>query len=66
MPEKVHLIDKYNSTTFEFSCIVGMLQAKRGVMAKEEYERIQRFKKARSRSEQARLTLEQHVAEHGC
>lgn len=63
----MRLIDKYNSAASEFSRIVGIAQAKMGVMAKEEYERIQQFtEKARARSEHARLALERHVVKHGC
>jgi len=46
---------------------VGDLRQKIGTSAKDEYERLQRASdEARVKSEQSRLSLEQHVAAHRC
>lgn len=65
--EKANLLNDYDTAAAEFSRTVRVLNQKMGVMSKEEYVRILRFsEQARIRSEQARLALERHVAEHGC
>jgi hypothetical protein len=65
--EKARLATEYEVFTTKFSDAVAELRRKMGVSAKEEYERLDRAaNKARVKSEQARLALEQHIAAHGC
>jgi hypothetical protein len=50
-----------------FSDAVRELHWKNGTSPKAEYERLERaFGKARIKSEEARLALEQHIAGHHC
>jgi hypothetical protein len=65
--EKERLVSEYETTTSGFAASLTELQRRMGVCSKEEYERLHReVDEARVKSEQARLTLEQHVAAHGC
>jgi hypothetical protein len=53
--------------TFTFSEAVKELHQKIGTSPKEEYKRLERISnEARMKSEQTRLSLEQHVAAHHC
>lgn len=64
---KEHLAREYEAATNNFAAAVTELQHKTGISQKAEYERLQRLSdEARVKSEQARLALEQHIAEHGC
>ena len=65
--EKARLARVYESATGIFSDAVTELQQKIGVSARQEYERLNRnANEARLKSEQARLTLEKHIAAHRC
>ena len=65
--EKARLARVYESATGIFSDAVTELQQKIGVSARQEYERLNRnANEARLKSEQARLTLEKHLAAHRC
>lgn len=64
---KVRLTSKYQEATASFSAAVTELQRKIGISTKEHYEELGRMANdARVKSEQARLALEQHIAEHRC
>ena len=64
---KIRLASEYEAATAEFSRTVGELRRKIGTSTKEEYEQLSRLANdARRKSEQARLALEQHTAEHRC
>jgi hypothetical protein len=65
--EKKRLAAEYEATTARFAESVHELNRKMGTSPKSEYDRLQRASdEARVKSEQARLALEQHVADHGC
>jgi len=64
---KFGLITDYETATTVFSEAVTELRRRIGTSTKEEYDRIARdANDARVKSEQARLALERHVAEHRC
>jgi hypothetical protein len=66
-PEKVGLLGEYEAATRNFAESVGDLRQKIGTSVKDEYERLQRASdEARVKSEQSRLSLEQHIAAHRC
>jgi hypothetical protein len=65
--EKKRLTSEYESTTTKFSQAVAEPRRRMGTSSKEEYQRLDRAaNEARVSSEHARLTLEQHIAAHGC
>jgi hypothetical protein len=65
--EKGRLLRQYDDATLAFSNAVQELRRKIGTSPKDEYERLERIsKKARVKSEQTRLALEQHIASHRC
>ena len=64
---KVRLASDYEVATTAFSEAVTELRRKIGTSTKEDYEGLgRRANEARVKSEQARLALEQHLAEHHC
>ena len=64
---KFNLISDYEAATALFSEAVTELRRKIGTSTKEEYDRLAwAANDARVKSEQARLALEHHVAEHRC
>jgi hypothetical protein len=64
---KLRLTFQYEAATVSFSEAVTELRRKIGITTKEEYEQLGRMANdARVKSEQARLALEQHIAEHCC
>jgi hypothetical protein len=64
---KVQLTDQYEAAKALFSEAVTELRRRIGTSAKEDHDRLARAANdARFKSEQARLALEQHVAEHRC
>ena len=66
-PEKGRLGAEYEAAANGFAAAVTDLSRNMGVSAKAEYERLQRVAdEARIKSEQGRLTLEQHVTAHCC
>ena len=65
--EKRLLLKAYQLATASFSNQLTMLHERIGTTARDEYESLRRAVDAeRVRSEQARLALEHHVADHGC
>jgi hypothetical protein len=65
--EKARLMRDYDAATTKFSEAVSQLQQKLGTSTRAEYEGLQRISdEARARSEQARLTLDRHMAAHDC
>lgn len=65
--EKKRLAAEFEATTARFAESVRDLNRKMGTSPKSEYDRLERASdEARVKSEQARLALEQHVADHGC
>jgi hypothetical protein len=64
---KVRLASEYEAVTAAFSRAVAELRRNIGTSTKEQYENLSRLSNdARVKSEQARLALEQHTAEHRC
>jgi len=64
---KIRLISQYEEATTLFSEAVTELRRKIGISTREDYEQLgRRANDARVKSEQARLALEQHIAEHRC
>jgi hypothetical protein len=65
--EKRRLVDSYQQATANFSRQLTILNERLGTSPRDEYDSLRRAVDAeRVRSEQARLALEQHVADHGC
>ena len=65
--EKTRLAMEYEDATTGFSHAVTELRRKIGISTRENYEQLgRRANDARVKSEQARLALEQHIAEHRC
>jgi hypothetical protein len=65
--EKARLGRIYHVGTAGCSETVKELHRRMGTSPKEEYIRLTQISsEARLRSEQARLALEQHIADHGC
>lgn len=61
------LLDLYQKAVSRFSTTLEALQAAHATVSKQEYGRLYGYlEQARIASEQARLDLERHVAEHGC
>lgn len=64
---KVRLASEYDAATASFSGAIAELRRHIGTLTKEEYEQLgRRANDARVKSEQARVALEQHTAEHRC
>jgi hypothetical protein len=64
---KIRLTSQYEEATTLFSEAVTELRRKIGISTREDYEQLgRRANAARVKSEQARLALEQHIAEHRC
>ena len=64
---KIRLTSQYEEATTLFSEAVTELRRKIGISTREDYEQLgRRTNDARVKSEQARLALEQHIAEHRC
>jgi hypothetical protein len=64
---KIRLTSEYETATTLFSEAVTELRRKIGISTRENYEQLgRRANEARVKSEQARLALEQHIAEHRC
>jgi hypothetical protein len=64
---KARFASEYEAATAVFSQAVTELRRKVGTSSKEEYDRLGRLANdARVKSEQARLALESHIAEHRC
>jgi hypothetical protein len=65
--EKTRLAQEYETATAKFAAAVRKLQRNIGTSTRPQYERLQRASdEARVKSEQARLSLEQHMATHDC
>jgi hypothetical protein len=65
--EKARLMAEYENSTAKFLEAVQELHRKMGTSPKEAYERLDRAaNEARLKSEQARLSLEGHIAAHRC
>jgi hypothetical protein len=65
--EKTRLAQEYETAAAKFAEAVRELQRKIGTSTRREYERLQRASDAaRVKSEQARLSFEQHMASHDC
>jgi hypothetical protein len=65
--EKNRLVREYKEATVVFSEAVKELRRRMGTSPKEEYKRVQRIAtEARLKSEQARFSVEHHIATHGC
>ena len=65
--EKARMAREYEVATSAFSESVKELHRKIGTSLKDEYTRLTQISnEARAQSEQARLTLEKHIATHGC
>lgn len=65
--EKTRLVNEYEMKTNKFAAVLTELHQKMGTSLKAEYDRLQLLvDEARIQSEQARLALERHIAEHNC
>ena len=61
------LLGLYQRAVSRFSATLDASKSARGTVSKQEYDRLYQYvEQARAASEQARLDLERHVAEHGC
>jgi hypothetical protein len=65
--EKERLLRAYSFATSDYMRAVKVLHARSGTMSKPDYEEIHKYaEQMRELTEQARLALEKHAAEHGC
>jgi hypothetical protein len=65
--EKRRLLEAYQAATASFSRQLTILNERLGTSPRDEYDSLRRaVDTERVRSEQARLALEQHVADHDC
>ena len=65
--EKRRLVETYQQATARFSKQLTILNGRLGTSPRDEYDELRSaVDTERVRSEQARLALEQHVADHGC
>ena len=65
--EKRRLVETYQQATARFSKQLTILNERLGTSPRDEYDELRRaVDTERMRSEQARLALEQHVADRGC
>jgi hypothetical protein len=65
--EKVRLVLERNQATQDYSDAVTNLNAKTGISAHQEYQQLKRIvDDRRSVMNRACVTLDKHVAEHGC
>jgi hypothetical protein len=61
------LLDMYQKAVSRFGATLEALRVSQGTISKQEYDRLYGYvEQARMASEQARLDLERHVAQHGC
>jgi RNase P subunit RPR2 len=61
------LLAAYQKAVALFSTTLDALQASRATASKDEYDRMRNYvEQTRLISEDARMDLERHVAEHGC
>lgn len=64
---KRRLLDDYQAATEAFSRGLTVLNDRIGTSSRDEYDRLRRaVDDARLKSEEARLVLERHVADHAC
>jgi hypothetical protein len=64
---KLQLASDYEAATVVFSMAVAELRRNIGTSSKEKYEDLGRIEtNAHLKSEQARLALKKHTAEHRC
>jgi hypothetical protein len=65
--EEIGLVAKYDAATHAYRIAVEALHSRLGVVPKQTYESMRcEAEAARVRSEEARLAVERHVAQHGC
>ena len=65
--QQIVLVAAYDSTTSDYRLAVERLHSRLGVVPSETYEAMRRdAEAARVRSEDVRVALERHFAEHGC
>ena len=65
--EKLRLVLEYTKAAWQFSQVVANLHANTGSSSKEQHEQMKRIVDGRRIvMEQARLTLDRHVSDHGC
>jgi hypothetical protein len=61
------LLEAYQKAVALFSTTLDALQLSRATVKKVEYDRMRNYvEQTRLISEDARMDLERHVAEHGC
>jgi hypothetical protein len=61
------LMAAYRKAQALFSMTLDALEASRAAASKAEYERMRNYtEQTRLSAEDARMDLEQHIAEHGC
>ncbi len=66
-PTKERLLEEYDRATEKYLKALHELRANMATSAKAVYDRLLRASEdARALSEQARIALERHVAQHGC
>lgn len=66
-PDKARLLEAYRAATAEFSQLLTTLHQQIGTLSKDHYASLRRsVDDARVMSEQARLVLERHIAQHDC
>jgi len=65
--DKEHLHNLYEMTVADYNRAFAFLRSDLGTLRKADYVKIREYiEVARLKSEDARLALEKHIAEHGC
>ena len=65
--EKQELVHQYSAAANEYSRILQVLNKRLGVLPGPQYRAIRAAsEEARSRTEEARRKLDNHIAQHGC
>ena len=65
--EKERLHRDYSVAVSDYQRAFAVMSERVGMLKKGEYENIRSYiEKAREKSEDARLALDRHIAEHGC
>jgi len=62
-PDKTRLVSEYNQPLLEFSRSLRALRKMLGDLTEQDWQFAEQH---RERAEQARVTLEVHIKEHGC
>ncbi len=65
--ERERLWRLYHFAVSDYSRATKVFETRKGVVSKADYDRLRKFiEESRLKSEEYRIALEKHCAEHGC